>query len=490
LRLKLTAWFVLVFFVIQASLLGGVVYSRRETIPVSLDEHLGRSAESTVDNILTAEVEWDGEQILSLLPKEAGFVLFAIRDRQGDVLASWGVHDAGELPFSAMEVVPAGPVGGVHALIRPERARELTGRSQRLRLVTLPFRYGGELFYFQAAVRDEGLDRRLGPFFDLVVLGGPVGLVAAIAAGWVIAGRVVAPIRRLSRAARSVSPDNLNERFDVPTTDREVAGLEDELNSALERIEAAYRAQDQFISNVSHELRTPVAVLLAQAQVAKMGERSLEKGYAFVDRAELLLKRLGKLVESFLVLARADLGKRAPSDTVSMIDVVLGCVHRCQELAEQNRVRLIPRLEESDGEEVGLSFPGDPELLQTMVENLVLNGLSHSPPGGEVGLEVFRSRESACIVVRDEGPGIPEAYLERVFDRFVQVPGDAARRNGVGLGLAIANGIAQLHGGTIEVENNEGGGCSFVVRLPLEAADAGDPESQRPVGDPVGGHGG
>jgi two-component system OmpR family sensor kinase len=285
-------------------------------------------------------------------------------------------------------------------------------------------------------------------------------------------------MRQLSRAAREVSPKSLGERFDVPTTDREVARLESELNSALERLEAGYKAQDQFIANVSHELRTPVAVLLTQAQVAKMGERSLEKGYAFVDRAEQLLKRLGKVVESFLVLARADIEQGLAGDTVSVIDIVLGCLQSCKDVAEQNRVRLIPRFVDPDAEGLELTIDGDAALLQTMLENLVRNAISHSPPDGEVALEAGRSESSLRLVVRDQGPGVPEEYRERIFERFVQVPEGSARRDGTGLGLAIANGIARLHGGSIGVENGAAAGCSFVVTLPAGRATARDAASQ------------
>ncbi len=470
LRLKLAAWFVLVFFLIQATLVGGVVYFRREMIQTSLDSDLGLSAEAMVDNILAAEVAWDEEHVQALVPIGADFVLYALRDRTGAVLVSGGVAVPDSLPFSAWEVVPAGPVGGVHTVVGAKRAQELTGRAQPLRLVTLPFRHDGELFFFQAAVRDPILERLLGPFFDLVALGVPVGLVAAMIAAWIIAGRAVHPIQQLSRAAQDVSPRNLGERFEVPTSDEEVARLEDELNSALERIEAAYRAQDQFISNVSHELRTPVAVLLASAQVAKMGERSLEKGYGFVDKAELLLKQLGRVVDCVLVLARAEL-KQPVRDQVAVLELVLDCLRSCADLAEQSGVHLISTLQDVKELEPGLVLEGDAELLRTLVENLVRNAISHSPAGANVVLAADRYGPSIRIIVRDRGPGIPPEYLERVFERFVQVPSDSARRDGMGLGLAIANGIAKLHGGTIMVENNEGGGCSFVVQLPARRPD-------------------
>lgn len=466
LRLKLVSWFVLVFFLIQTTLLAAVVFFRREMITRSLESSLSTAAESMIDNILNSEAPLESAAIHELVPKGTDFVFYAVRSADGAILASAGLPDGVELPLTNLELVPAGPIGGVHTTIGPVLAEQLTGDSSMLRVVTVPFRRGTESYYFQAAARDQLLERLLGPFMDLVLLGVPVGVVAAILAAWLIAGRAVAPMQKLLEAARDVSPKRLSERFEVDTTDREVEALEGELNSALERLEAGYRAQDQFLSNVSHELRTPVAVLLTHAQVAKLGERSMEKGYAFVEKSEVLLKRLGKVVESFLVLARADLTEHPTTDSVSVVDIVLGCLHSCKDLADQKSVRLTSNFPEALDDD--RMFEGDANLLQTMVENLVLNAISHSREGADVALNVEYTDSAVRILVRDAGPGIPEEYLERIFDRFVQAPSNSGRTDGSGLGLAIASGIAKLHDGSISVSNNEGAGCTFVVTLPLD----------------------
>ena len=121
-------------------------------------------------------------------------------------------------------------------------------------------------------------------------------------------------------------------------------------------------------------------------------------------------------------------------------------------------------LDESDEDDLQLT--GDGELLLTMVENLVRNAISHSPLDGEVTLRAERDDGAVLLSVRDEGPGIPDDYVDRVFDRFVQVPKSSSRTDGTGLGLAIADGVAKLHGGSIRVANNPGAGCTFTVRLP------------------------
>ena len=466
LRFKLTVWFVIVFSIIQITLIGAIALVRGEAVQRSLDDSLAKSAELMIDNMLADEGELEPARLRSLVPAGAGFLLYAIRDEDGDVLASHGVPDLAALPFDDWESVPAGPVGNVITPLGPDRAEPLTGVALPLRLVTMPFRYEEELYFLQAAVRDQALERFLGPYTDLVVVGVPVGVVAAMLAAWLIAGRAVSPLRRLAGAVRGVSPTSLGERFHPPTSDEEVSRLADELNSALARLEAGFRAQEQFISNATHELKTPIAVLLTEAQVAALGGGDRDKAFAFIDHAQRELRRLGNLVESLLTLARADILRHWPFAEVAVNDVVLESVQRSVHEAERRRVRLIPSLVEPDDDEPAPAVTGDAWLLQIMIENLVRNGVIHSPRGGSVVVAARRDGASVTIEVRDEGSGVPSEYLDKVFDRFVQVP-NRESREGSGLGLAIASSIARLHQGSIAVHNNPGAGCSFVVSLPL-----------------------
>ncbi len=465
LRAKLTLWFVLVFFAIQTVLVLGLVLFRREMIRRTRDETLIEAAEAMVDNVLSAEAAWRAEELEPLVPRGAGFVFFGIRDPEGAFLARWNLLPNAEVPFSAWEVVPSGPVGAVVTQLGPDTAAELTGARDQLLLVTVPFRQNERPYFFQAAVPDRELETLLGPFLDLVVLGMPAGLFAAVVAAWWIAGRAVKPIDRLAAAARRVSPANLEERFGSAGSDQEISRLEAELDSALERLEAGYAAQDAFISNVSHELKTPVAVLLTEAQVLRSSERSAEEQREFVERVERSMRRLAKLVESFLMLARADLSGPQPTQPVSLHDLTLDAVQGVGPLAELGQVKVVPRLAE-DGEEPAVE--GDEGLLRTALENLLRNGVQHSPRGGSVEVEVTRSGEHARIEVRDRGPGVPEHERDRIFERFERLTSSlAGAPEGSGLGLAIARHVARLHHGTVTVEARSGGGAQFVLLLPL-----------------------
>jgi signal transduction histidine kinase len=492
LRFKLTLWFVLVFSLLQTGLVGGTVFLRREFIKRALESDLERSAGAMVDSILATGVErfTDIEDLGSFVPANSGFLLGAIRDSEGTIQQSWNVSDLKSLRFTFEERVQTGPFGAVFTTLSSERAESLMGSPTGLRLVTVPFRKNEELYFFQAAVRDQVLESLLGPL-DIVLVGLPLAVIAATIAAWVIGGKAVAPIQRLARAVGELSPRSLGARFRTRSTHTEIGRLEDELNSALERLEGGYRAQAQFISNVSHELKTPIAVLLTEAQVAKIERKNLEKGYAFIDMAEREMKRLGNLVESLLVLARTDINRNRLAKPVAVNDLVLEAVQHCRLLAEHHKVRLVAKaVEEETAESLIL---GDPQLLQVMLENLVRNAIRHSPEGAPVAIEAELDGEEVLISVRDEGPGIPPEYLDRIFERGVRVPPDGSGGKGVkagkngsggaGLGLAIARNVVQLHRGTIRAMNNAERGCTFEIGLPLARradfpeVDESDPEA-------------
>jgi signal transduction histidine kinase len=303
-------------------------------------------------------------------------------------------------------------------------------------------------------------------------MGIPVALLAALVTSWFIAGRAVAPIQRLSDAARSVSPTSLGERISVETTDHEISKLQTELNSALSRLEAGYRAQEQFISNVSHELKTPLAVLLTETQILHLGQETLERYRGWAERVEEEMKRLAQLVESFLTLTRCDLASGlVRRDEVVVHDLVLDAIQHSTALAQGRDVHLVPELASSahDGPHGdGPMVKGDGDLLCTMLDNLLRNAIRFSPEGASVDVRVTMDEDDVCITVRDRGPGIPAEFIDKVFERFFQVPSEVGRQ-GSGIGLAIAHNVALLHDGHIAVSNVEDGGCAFVVVLPLSA---------------------
>lgn len=299
------------------------------------------------------------------------------------------------------------------------------------------------------------------------VISTPIGLLAAGLAGWLIAGVAVRPIQRLSRIAAGLRPETLQAPIQLGSTASELADLQTELDRMRQRLETGYAAQERFVANVSHEIKTPIATVLTEAQTLPHNLPLPPEVRQFVDSTQDEMRRLSKLVESFLLLTRVRHGKplQSTARTVSVNELVMESVLHCRKMADQHEVRLVPELCEEGERE--LSVRGDPELLRTMVDNLIRNAIRFSPRSESVSIAVCQVKEHVTVCVRDRGPGIAPDLLDKVFDRFSQAKSEEKLGRGSGLGLEIAQGIAELHGGRITISNRVDGGCEFCSSLPL-----------------------
>ncbi len=292
-----------------------------------------------------------------------------------------------------------------------------------------------------------------------------VALVAPLLgclSGWFIAGIAVAPFAALLDLIRQLGPESLGKALVYDTDNAEIQELVAELEDSRQRIREAFAAKERFLSNVSHEIKTPIAVMLVESQTIDLEGQSQEIAY-FVSSVKEEMSRLGSLVESFLTLTRLEEGHgKVRGKTYAANDLAMDSVEHCAVMANQAGVWLRPRLF-SDEDALDTAVAGDPELLTTMLDNLIRNAIRFSPPQGGVDIALGRDNEWVEFAVRDEGPGIPEDRLETIFDRFAQ--SGQRRGRGHGLGLAIARGIAELHGGTIRASNLPKG-CEFRIILP------------------------
>jgi signal transduction histidine kinase len=292
----------------------------------------------------------------------------------------------------------------------------------------------------------------------------PVGVIGAGVAGWLISGLAIAPVRRIRELADALSPDTIEESHQAPV-EVGIAELQDVQNALEEirdRIRRAFIVRDRFIANVSHELKTPIAVILTEAQTLDVSKLDRD-ARLFVRSVIDETRRLSRTIESFLTLTKIRAGKslmeHAPCE---VSDFVMDAVLNCSRTARQKGVSLNPVL--SEGEHAR-SITGDCELLRVMVDSLLRNAIACSPNDSQVEIKVSESVAECAIAVRDAGPGIDARvdfdlgnhnHEERVLDRD----------NIVGLGVSIAQTIADLHAGTLSARNLAGGGAEYVVRLP------------------------
>jgi two-component system OmpR family sensor kinase len=482
LRFKLAALYVLVFAVILAVLCFAVLAIWERNVLQSIDERLEERADSAVaaagELVNTAQFsELMGDVLPGLSMLRMGKTRYFVQVRDGSGKSLARSPNLGLIRLPLPQSVTAMKKSGVSVFtsLSDDDATLLVGPPGELRYVS---RYhdipGVRPFYLQVGVSMSTFYASGSALRRLFMMIVPLGLLVAGVASWLLARRSLAPIRRIAREARALTAAHLDRRIDAAPTRDEVGELVETVNQMLDRLERAFQAQERFIADAAHELKTPVAVVLGGGQVLLQKTRSPQEYEDYLRTVRDEMQSLGRLVDSMLTLSRADAGMPLSAKRpVHLNDVVTGVVHRWQRRAEERGIRLVLSLALPDANEPEPMVHGDAELIDSLISNLVQNGVRYSPSGAVVEVEIRLAAERILLFVRDHGPGIPEEDFERVFERFYRVRRAEHGETGTGLGLAIARGVAALHGGTIEAENRAGGGCEFTVDLPRYRARSG-----------------
>lgn len=474
LRFKLAALYLVVFGAILAGLCIAVLTIRENDLRRDFDARLRDRAAAMVEKILiktedSPPREAGGESLPRLNPFQFPGYYFQLRLADETVVER--STNLGRVTLPLTEAARVSKTAGRPILeaLRGEASAALLGNPGEVRLLTLYHdRPATAPFYLQVAVNLRLVNESVRALRRLLMMLIPTGLVIAAFASWLLAGRSLAPIGRVADVAGRLGVHDLSLRFDPPDGKDEVASMVTTINRMLDRLSDAFESQGRFIANVSHELKTPLAVLLGSAQVLMQRERTPEDYHRFVVNVQDEVRSLSRTVDSLLTLARAEAGlPQARAGEVSLNEAVMDAVQRCQSLAKQREVRVVPTLALPQADEPEALILGDGELLRLSFTNLLRNAIRYSPADGLVEIRVALEDSEAVVLVRDHGPGIPVEHIDKVFDQFYRVPRDKNGFKGVGLGLTIVRGVIRLHGGSVSVSNALGGGCEFNVRLPL-----------------------
>ncbi|QQC64606.1 ATP-binding protein [Paraburkholderia ginsengisoli] len=318
---------------------------------------------------------------------------------------------------------------------------------------------------------DLALHLALHTLWPLAVLV-PVTIVLVL----LVVARGLAPIGGLSRALSTRSIDSLEPlRLDgsVPV---EIKPLVEALNDLLQRLHTASQAQRTFIADAAHELRSPLAALKLQIQAASR-DGSLKGEGQTLERVEGRVNRIIHLVQQLLTLAREDAHAVTSMVPVSLRRIGEQVVGDLSLLAEAQEIDLGLECEGARSPNDAYTVLAEPHGMSVMLGNLINNAIRHTPRGGRVDVILRRADERVGFDVVDSGSGIPEAELERVFDRFYR--GEQARGEGSGLGLAIVSRIAGRHQLGLSLRNNEGRPGLRVAVFGFTAHMAGAPVAVR-----------
>ncbi|WP_262059152.1 sensor histidine kinase [Streptomyces sp. STR69] len=281
--------------------------------------------------------------------------------------------------------------------------------------------------------------------------------VASLALGWLMAGRVLSPLRTMTASARRISADNLHERLAVSGPDDELKAVADTFDAVLARLEGAFEAQKQFVANASHELRTPLTLQQAIVDVTLADpDASVSALRAALARVRAAGQEQERLIDALLTLARSQRGL----ETREFVDLatVVGERLRGVELSVRARLESAPVL-------------GDPQLVERLVVNLTDNAVRHNLPTGEgswvsvwTGVD---ARGRPGLRIENSGPVIPADQAAGLFQPFRRLGAErVGKRDGLGLGMSIVAAVVAAHGGRVRARTRPQGGLVVEVSLP------------------------
>ena len=368
--------------------------------------------------------------------------------------AGVSLEDAGGQPVWKVAGGPTdsmmGPMMGRAALGTPQRLPVMVeGKLVGTALVTLPVQ--GRLAV-NVAFRDA-VNR-------VLLVGGLLGGLAALALGLVFARRATVPVRDLTRAARQLASGNRGARVTQRSND-DFGQMAAAFNSMADTIVEEDRLRQTFAADIAHELRTPLMILSSQLEAMEDGVLAL--GHDSISSLQEETHRLSNLVADLEVLASADAAHFSlQKERVDLAVLTAGVAVDFGQLFQAKAVDLTIELESE-------IVDGDPGRLRQIVSNLLANALKFTPRGGRARLRLKREAGRAVIEVSDSGPGIPHDELEQVFERFFR--SGAGPVGGSGIGLTVVRDLVVAHGGEVRAANAPGGGAVLTVRLPLADGD-------------------
>jgi len=447
-RIRLTAWYG-VLLVVTIAGLGFAVYAV-----------MAQSLLKRVDAMLDFELEEAAERLAAGQPAE------------GLAKAPAAFHEAYLLRILALDGTTLAQSPGLDArplpALRPGAVDEPTSHvSIRLgtlgacRVVTRAVDSSRGRRIVQIATPLRAYERELADLRAVLWTILPAGLAVATTGGYWLVGRALAPVGRMTEAARRISAANLGDRIEVANAGDELGRLGETLNAMLDRLDRAFIATRRFTADAAHELKTPLASIRAEAEVSLLALRTSDDYQETLRSIVEETERLTRLAERLLVLSREDSGSNLPRLKFRLGEAVQAAADKAGESA--SRAGLSLRVESLPI----IAVEGDQDLLRQVFENLLENAVKYTAAGGTVIVRGDCVDGRALVEVRDTGIGIPGDALPHVFDRFFRVDVSRSRQTGgTGLGLSIVKAVVERHGGTTEALSVPGRGSTFRVILP------------------------
>ena len=294
----------------------------------------------------------------------------------------------------------------------------------------------------------------------------PVIVAVAIYGGSLIAKRTLEPIQKISETVEHISRGNdLKKRIELDKGDDELHLLAEQFNSMFARLDDSFEKEKRFTSDVSHELRTPMSVIMAQCEYSMDENSSLDEYAESIQSIYSQGQKMTVLINQMLDIARLEMRpENYPKERVDL-SALTDSICKDMALIKEKGIAISSHID------AGLFISGNPGLLARAISNLISNAYHYGKDNGHIDVFLKKVEEQVVLTVSDDGIGIAEENIPKIFDRFYRE--DSSRtQNGTGLGLSITKEIVQFHGGTIEVKSLLGIGSTFTVIFPSERGNA------------------
>lgn len=471
-RLRLTAWYVLVMAVSLAAFGGGMyVILLRD-----LEHRMDRSLLFTAD-ALARLVEQEARSAFADTPpdavvaEEAAELTFA--DRQiavfrpdGTVLPPPADHPPASswLPIRTVRELAIATRSGPAAKF----VTIVSSDDEDFRVLIRRMTLVGRTYIVVVGRRTSDQTEFLEGLHAALLTGGPLFVLFAGMIGYRLLRKALHPVVTMSSEAAAISTADLTKRIAVHNPNDELGHLAITFNALLDRLTSVLEQQRRFMADASHELRTPLAIVRGEAEVALT--RKDRPAAELRDSLQVIAQESGHLstiIDDLFLLARADAGHSILARGSFYLDeLIADAVHSLRSLAAKKSIEVASELRPES------ALDGDERLIRRMLIDVVGNALKYTPAGGRVSVSLQAAERIYEITVADTGPGVSAELRERIFERFFRGPASAAG-DGAGLGLAIARTIAEVHGGTIELLRSSGTGSTFRIVLRRSTGEAG-----------------
>lgn len=331
------------------------------------------------------------------------------------------------------------------------------------RLLTMAMRDSKSRPLLLQVVRSRAtLAQEFESYLWIVLTLGPLAVVVAVCAGYLLARNALAPIEKIAATAERISAETLSERIESSNPSDELGRLSATLNATFDRLQRSLDEMRQFTADAAHELRSPLAVMRTEAEVALRSERSLDEYRKVIEVNLEETTRLAAVVDQLLTLSRHDSGTEIGfHDEVPLHALI-------EDVADKFRnVALEKGLTFDVAPLPSWNVDGDDIRLSELFFNLIDNAIKYTPSGGHVAVKAETNGKYAKFIIADTGIGIASRHLPHLFKRFYRADDSRNRAfGGTGLGLAICKSIVEAHHGEIHVDSQPNLGTKFTVTLP------------------------